>query len=94
MEEITITLKKEQAVTIITALGVMQNRIGQKASWQQRKRLPTLRSRLADCIAIGDETEATELRKALARVQKNIDKRIKWGGTYQSCVRQSSSYQV
>ena len=69
----------EQVLTIITALGVLKDRIGQKAGWQQRKRLPTLRGRLADCITIGDETEADGVRKALAKTQKDIDSRIKRG---------------
>ena len=76
MNEITITLPEEQVLTVITALGVLKDRIGQKASWNQRKRLPTLRSRLADCIAIGDETESANLRKALAKTQRDIDSRI------------------
>lgn len=70
---------EEQVLTIVTALGVLKDRIGQKAGWQQRKRLPTLRGRLADCITIGDETEADGVRKALAKTQKDIDSRIKRG---------------
>jgi hypothetical protein len=76
MNKITITLPEEQVLTVITALGVLKDRIGQKASWNQRKRLPTLRSRLADCIAIGDEAESANLRKVIARTQKDIDSRI------------------
>jgi hypothetical protein len=49
MQGITITLTDEQVLTVVTALGVLKDRIGQKASWNQRKRMPTLRSRLADC---------------------------------------------
>jgi hypothetical protein len=79
MNEITITLSEEQVLTVITALGVLKDRIGQKASWNQRKRLPTLRSRLADCIAIGDEAEADNLRKAITRVQKDTESRIERG---------------
>ena len=79
MNKITITLPEEQVLTVITALGVLKDRIGQKASWNQRKRLPTLRSRLADCIAIGDETESANLRKAIARTQKDIESRIARG---------------
>lgn len=75
----TFEFTDEQVLTIVTALGVLKNRIGQNASWQQRKRLPTLRGRLADCITIGDETEADLLRKALTRTQKDIDSRIKRG---------------
>lgn len=79
MNEITITLPEEQVLTVITALGVLKDRIGQKASWNQHKRLPVLRSRLADCIAIGDEAETANLRKALAKTQRDIDSRIARG---------------
>lgn len=75
----TFEFDEEQVLTIVTALGVLKDRIGQKAGWQQRKRLPTLRGRLADCITIGDETEADGVRKALAKTQKDIDSRIKRG---------------
>jgi len=76
---VEIKFSVEQVLTVITALGVLKDRIGQKASWNQRKRLPTLRSRLADCIAIGDDTEAGNLRKAIARTQKDIESRIARG---------------
>ena len=75
----TFEFDEEQVLTIVTALGVLKDRIGQKGSWQQRKRMPTLRGRLADCITIGDETEADGVRKALAKTQKDIDSRIKRG---------------
>lgn len=75
----TFEFDEEHVLTIVTALGVLKDRIGQKAGWQQRKRLPTLRGRLADCITIGDETEADGVRKALAKTQKDIDSRIKRG---------------
>lgn len=75
----TFEFDEEQVLTIVTALGVLKDRIGQKAGWQQRKRLPTLRGRLADCITIGDEQEADGVRKALAKTQKDIDSRIKRG---------------
>lgn len=76
MQGITITLTDEQVLTIVTALGVLKDRIGQKASWNQRKRMPTLRSRLADCITIGDEFEANEVRKALSKTYKDTTSRI------------------
>lgn len=76
MRKYKVFFNDEDALTVITALGVLKDRIGQKASWNQRKRLPTLRSRLADCIAIGDEAEADNLRKAITRVQKDIESRI------------------
>ena len=43
MNEITITLPEEQVLTVITALGVLKDRIGQKVSWNQRKRLRDFR---------------------------------------------------
>ena len=76
MRKYKVFFNDEDALTVITALGVLKDRIGQKASWNQRKRLPTLRSRLTDCIAIGDETEADNLRKAITRVQKDTESRI------------------
>lgn len=76
MRKYKVFFNDEDALTVITALGVLKDRIGQKASWNQRKRLPTLRSRLADCIAIGDEAEADNLRKAITRVQKDTESRI------------------
>lgn len=75
----TFEFDEEQVLTIVTALGVLKDRIGQKAGWQQRKRLPTLRGRLADCITIGDETEADGVRKALAKTQKDHQSRITRG---------------
>ena len=71
---------EEQVVTmIITALGVLKDRIGQKGRWQQRRRLPTLRSRLADCITIGDDLEADGVRRALVRTTKDIESKIARG---------------
>ena len=64
---------------IITALGVLKDRIGQKGRWQQRRRLPTLRSRLADCITIGDDLEAEGVRRALVRTMKGIESKIARG---------------
>ena len=66
-------------LTIVTALGVLKNRIGQRGGWLQRKRMPTLRRLLADCITIGDEQEANGVRKAIARAQKDIASRIARG---------------
>lgn len=75
----TFEFNEEQVLTIVTALGVLKDRIGQKAGWQQRKRLPTLRGRLADCITIGDETEADGVRKAIAKTQRDIASKIARG---------------
>jgi hypothetical protein len=75
----TFEFDEEQVLTIVTALGVLKDRIGQKGSWLQRKRMPTLRGRLADCITIGDETEADGVRKALSKAQKDHQSRITRG---------------
>lgn len=75
----TFEFDEEQVLTIVTALGVLKDRIGQKGSWLQRKRMPTLRGRLADCITIGDEQETDCVRKAIAKTQKNIASRIARG---------------
>ena len=75
----TFEFTDEQMLTIVTALGTLKDRIGQKAGWLQRKRLPTLRGRLADCITIGDDTEAEAVRKALNKTSGNISRRIERG---------------
>ena len=59
----TIEVNERESLLIITALGVYQNRTGQKARWSEKKRMITLRSRLADCITIGDDTTEADLRK-------------------------------
>lgn len=75
----TFEFDEEQVLTIVTALGVLKDRIGQKGGWLQRKRMPTLRGRLADCITIGDEQEADGVRKAMTKTQKDIASRIARG---------------
>ena len=75
----TFEFDEEQVLTIVTALGVLKDRIGQRGGWLQRKRMPTLRRLLADCITIGDEQEADGVRKAMARAQKDIANRIARG---------------
>lgn len=75
----TFEFTEEEVLMIITALGVFKNRIGQQARWKQRKRMPVLRGRLADCITICDDQEAKGVRKAMANVQRNIDSRIARG---------------
>ena len=75
----TFEFTDEEVLTIITALGVLKDRIGQKCRWLQRKRMATLRSRLADCITICDVTEADGVRKAMARTRSDIDSRIARG---------------
>lgn len=89
----TFEFTDEQVLTIITALGVLKDRIGQKAGWMQRKRLPTLRGRLADCITIGDETEAEGVRKALTKTQKEVESRINRGekiADLMNCIKQQT----
>lgn len=72
-------LNEREALLIVAALGVYQNRVGQKASWKKRKRMNTLRSRLADAITICDEEEVKELRKALQKTQRSIERRTELG---------------
>jgi hypothetical protein len=74
-----LSLTKDEMLMIVTALGTLKDRIGQKAGWLQRKRMPTLRGRLADCVTIGDETEADGVRKAMRRATNEIEKRINAG---------------
>lgn len=75
----TFEFDEEQVLTIVTALGVLKDRIGQKGRWLQRKRMPTLRHRLADCITIGDIDEQEGVRKAMRKTQDEIDRRIRFG---------------
>ena len=75
----TFEFTQDEVLMIVTALGTLKDRIGQKGRWFQRKRLPTLRSRLADCITIGDEAEIEGVRKAMKRTTANIESRIKSG---------------
>lgn len=53
--------------------------MGQHTSWDQRKRQPTLRARLADCVTIGDDEEAKAVRKALAKTKRRIGRGINLG---------------
>ncbi len=75
----TIELNERESLLIITALGVYQNRTGQKARWSEKKRMITLRSRLADCITIGDDTEAARIRSAMNNVHREVEKRNRLG---------------
>jgi hypothetical protein len=70
-----LQVNERESLLIVTALGMLQNRVGQKASWKQRKQQPKLRARLADCVTIGDEEEAKALRKELTKTKR----RIEWG---------------
>ena len=75
--ELQVNERKE--LLIVTALGTYQNRVGKRTSWYQRKRQPTLRARLADCVTIGDDEEAKTVRKALAKTQRRIERGINLG---------------
>ena len=74
-----LQVNEREALLIVTALGMCQNRVGQHTSWDQRKRLTTLRGRLADCVIIGDEDEAKVIQKALAKTQRRIERGISLG---------------
>jgi hypothetical protein len=74
-----LQVNEREALLIVTSLGVYQNRVGQHASWDQRKRLVTLRGRLADCVTIGDDEEAKAVRKALAKTKRRIERGINLG---------------
>jgi hypothetical protein len=74
-----LQVNEREALLIVTALGVYQNRVGQHASWDQRKRLATLRGRLADCVTIGDDEEAKAVRKVLAKTKRRIERGMNLG---------------
>lgn len=72
-------MNEREALLIVTALGTYQNRVGQHTGWDQRKRQPRLRGRLADSMVIGDEEEARALRKALANTKRRIERGVNLG---------------
>ena len=72
-------VNEREALLIVTALGTMQNRVGQHTSWDIRKRQPVLRVRLADCVTIGDDDEAKQVRKALIKAKRRIERGINLG---------------
>ena len=74
-----LQVNEREALLIVTALGTYQNRVGQHTSWDQRKRQPTLRARLADCVTIGDDEEAKAVRKAMAKTKRRIKRGIALG---------------
>ena len=74
-----LQVNEREALLIVTALGTYQNRVGQHTSWDQRKRQPTLRARLADCVTIGDDEEAKAVRKALAKTKRRIERGMNLG---------------
>ena len=72
-------MNEREALLIVTALGVWQNRVGQHTSWDERKRLPTLRARFADCVTIGDDEEAKAVRRAITKTKRRIERGINLG---------------
>jgi hypothetical protein len=72
-------VNEREALLIVTALGTMQNRVGQHTSWDIRKRQPVLRARLADCVTIGDDDESKQVRKALTKAKRRIERGINLG---------------
>lgn len=68
-----LQLKKNEAELIVKALGIYKSRIGQKARWQKRKRQTTLKSRLADGIAINDAEYIAGVRKALSNSERSVE---------------------
>ena len=74
-----LQVNEREALLIVAALGTYQNRVGQHTSWYQRKRLVTLRGRLADCMIIGDDGEANGIRNSLDKTHRRIDQGIALG---------------
>lgn len=74
-----IEMNEREALLIVTALGVYQNRVGQRTRWDQRKRMATLRQRLANCMIIGEEEEAEDVRKAIANTKRRIERGMNLG---------------
>ena len=74
-----LQVNEREALLIVAGLGTYQNRVGQHTSWEQRKRQQTLRSRIADCVIIGDDEEAKAVRKALANTKRRIERGINLG---------------
>lgn len=79
MKTMTFEFTDEQVLTLVTALGVLKDRIGQKGRWLQRKRLPMLSNKLADYLTLGNEEEAERLRQVIGGAQRDVDSRIKRG---------------
>ena len=72
-------VNEREALLIVKALGTYQNRVGQHARWNERNRQRTLRERLANCVIIGDEEEAKEVRNAMANTKRRIERCINLG---------------
>ena len=72
-------MNEREALLIVSALGVFQNRVGQRTRWDQRKRLRTLTARYADNITIGDWEEAKAVLKARINTKRRIERGINLG---------------
>ena len=73
MEQTRIMLQPDEALMIVTALGTLQNRLGQHASWTERKRLPQLERQMADC---SNEEETATLRRKYEWAQRHLNKSV------------------
>ena len=76
MNETNIHLTADEALMVVTALGTYQNRIGQHASWSQRKRMPHLQ-RLAE--EAETETELNDIHSKMEREQRYFDRCVQDG---------------
>ena len=74
-----IYVTEREALLLVSALGVFQNRIGQNCSWMKRRRMETLRHRLADCIIIDDCLEAEALMESMNKCQREQERFITIG---------------
>lgn len=74
-----IEVSEREALLIVTALGTYQNRIGQHTSWDERKRMRTIRARLAAAVTIGDTEETKALRHAMSNTRRRIERGIALG---------------
>ena len=69
-----LNVNEREALLIVSALGVFQNRQRQKMSWDIRKRKPVLRSQLADCVLVADFESADKIRKAMKKIQGKVER--------------------
>lgn len=67
-----LQVNEREALLIVTALGMCQNRLGQHASWDERKRMRTLRTRQADAVTISDVEEQNALLHAMSNCKRRI----------------------
>ena len=72
-------VNEREALLIVTALGTYQNRVGQHTSWDERKRMRTLRARLADAVVINDAEESGQLLRAMSKTKRRIQRGIALG---------------